>query len=269
MIGIFDSGFGGLTIFKSIEKALPQYDYVYLGDNARTPYGNRSQEVIYEYAKQAVDFLFNQGCDLIILACNTTSAEALQKLQQHYLPKNYPDKNVLGVIRPLVEEAAITTKNNTVAVMGTRSTVESKSYIKELKKQDSKLKVIQQACPLLVPLIEENWEKRPETKMILKKYIRPLKNLQPDTVILGCTHYGWLQKDIQNYFGKRIKVLDSSKIVSDKLVIYLNKHTQFAQISKVKPPKRIFFTTESRAKFEASAQKYLGCKIKAEKIELN
>ena len=269
MIGIFDSGFGGLTIYKGIEKALPQYDYIYLGDNARTPYGNRSQEVIYEYARQAVDFLFNQGCDLIILACNTTSAEALQKLQQDYLPKKYPEKNILGVIHPLVEEAAITTKKKKVAVMGTHSTVESKSYIRELQKQDGKLKVVQQACPLLVPLIEENWEKRPETKMILKKYIRPLKNLQPDTVILGCTHYGWLQKDIQNYFGKRTKVLDSSKIVSDKLIIYLNKHPQYAQISKVKPPKRIFFTTESSTKFEVAAQKYLGYKIKAKKIELS
>lgn len=268
MIGIFDSGFGGLTIYKSIEKALPQYDYVYLGDNARAPYGNRSQEVIYEYAQQAVDFLFNQGCDLVILACNTTSAEALQKLQKEYLPKKYPNKNVLGVIRPLVEEAAIATKKKIVAVMGTRSTVESKSYIKELQKQDSKIKVVQQACPLLVPLIEENWEKRPETKMILKKYIRPLKNYQPDTVILGCTHYGWLQKDIQNYFGKRIKVLDSGKIVSDKLVIYLQKHPQFAQNAMVMPPKRIFFTTESNTRFEASAQKYIGRKIQAKTIEL-
>ncbi|MFA6525165.1 MAG: glutamate racemase [Patescibacteria group bacterium] len=269
MIGIFDSGFGGLTIYKNIEEALPQYDYVYLGDNARAPYGNRSQEVIYEYARQAVDFLFDQGCDLIILACNTTSAEALPKLQREYLPKKYPDKNILGVIRPLAEAAAIITKKKTVAVMGTRSTVESKSYVRELHNKDSKIKVVQQACPLLVPLIEENWEKRPETKMILKKYIRPLKNHQPDTVILGCTHYGWLQKDIQNYFGRRTKVLNSGKIVADKLAIYLQKHPQFAHESTTKPPKRNFFTTESNVRFESSARKYLGRNIQAKTIELN
>ncbi|MFA6391995.1 MAG: glutamate racemase [Patescibacteria group bacterium] len=268
MIGIFDSGFGGLTIYKNIEGTLPQYDYIYLGDNARTPYGNRSQEVIYQYAREAVDFLFAQGCDLIILACNTTSAEALPKLQQEYLPKKYPDKNVLGVIRPLAEEAAITTKKKMVAVMGTRSTVESKSYVRELQNEDRKIKVVQQACPLLVPLIEENWEKRPETKMILKKYIRPLKNYQPDTVILGCTHYGWLQKDIQNYFGKRAKVLDSGKIVAEKLAIYLQKHPQFAKPSQTQPPKRIFYTTENSARFESAAQKYLGRKINAETIGL-
>ncbi|MFA6272152.1 MAG: glutamate racemase [Patescibacteria group bacterium] len=269
MIGVFDSGFGGLTIYKKIEEALPQYDYIYLGDNARAPYGNRSQEVIYEYAQQAVDFLFGQGCDLIILACNTTSAEALPKLQREYLPKKYPNKNILGVIRPLAEEAAIITKKKTVAVMGTRSTVESQSYTREIKSLDKKIKVVQQACPLLVPLIEEGWEKRPETKMILKKYIRPLKNHQPDTVILGCTHYGWLQKDIQNYFGSRVKVLDSGKIVADKLTAYLQKHPQFAKISKAMPAKRIFFTTEKNTRFEASARKYLGRNIQAETIELN
>lgn len=268
MIGIFDSGFGGLTIYKDIEKALPQYDYIYLGDNARAPYGNRSQEVIYEYARQAVDFLFSQGCDLIILACNTTSAEALPKLQKEYLPEKYPNKNVLGVIRPLVEEASIVTKKKVVAVMGTRSTVESKSYIRELQNKDRKIKVYQQACPLLVPLIEENWEKRPETKMILKKYIRPLKNYQPDTVILGCTHYGWLQKEIQNYFGKRTKVLDSGKIIAEKLTAYLQKHPQYA-IQSDKSPKRIFYTTESKSRFESSARKYLGRNIEAKTVELN
>jgi glutamate racemase len=268
MIGVFDSGFGGLTIYKDIEKSLPQYDYIYLGDNARAPYGNRSQEVIYEYARQAVDFLFAQGCDLVILACNTTSAEALPKLQKEYLPKKFPGKNVLGVIRPLVEEAAKATKKKVIAVMGTRSTVESKSYVRELQNQDRKIKAYQQACPLLVPLIEENWEKCPETKMILKKYIRPLKNYQPDTVILGCTHYGWLQKEIQNYFGKRANVLDSGKIVAGKLAIYLQKHPQYAKTSG-NTPARIFYTTESSVRFESSARKYLGRNIKAKTVELS
>ncbi|MFA6253343.1 MAG: glutamate racemase [Patescibacteria group bacterium] len=267
MIGIFDSGLGGLTIFKSIEKKLPQFDYIYLGDNARAPYGNRSQEVIYEYTRQAVDYLFEAGCDLVILACNTASSDALHKLQQSYLPKKYPGKNILGVIRPLAEVASKLTKNKVIAVMGTRGTVESNSYIRELKTQSLKIKVIQQACPLLVPLIEENWEKTPETKMILKKYIRPLKSHFPDTVILGCTHYGWLQKDMQKYFGKNIKVLDSGKIVADKLSEYLNKHPEYAHASKSQA-KRIFLTTDDQKRFAIAAQKYLGRKIKAEKISL-
>jgi glutamate racemase len=160
------------------------------------------------------------------------------------------------------------TKNKVVAVMGTRSTVESKSYIKELQIQVRKIKVVQQACPLLVPLIEENWEKTPETKMILKKYIRPLKSHFPDTVILGCTHYGWLQKDIERYFGKNIKVLDSGKIVADKLAEYLLKHPEYAKQTKSQP-KTIFLTTDDAKRFQESAEKYLGRKIKATRIILN
>lgn len=267
MIGVFDSGFGGLTIFKAIEKKSPQFDYIYLGDNARAPYGNHSQEVIYEYTRQAVDYLFQVGCDLIILACNTASAEALRKLQGEYIPQKYPGKNILGVIRPLAEAASEVTKNKVIAVMGTRSTVESKSYIKELQVQNKKIKVAQQACPLLVSLIEENWEKTPETKMILKKYIRPLKSHFPDTVILGCTHYGWLQKDIERYFGKNIQVLDSGQIVAEKLAGYLLKHPEYAKKAESKS-KIIFLTTDDHKRFEKSAEKYLGRKIKAKTINL-
>lgn len=267
MIGVFDSGFGGLTIFREIESKLPNYDYIYLGDNARAPYGNHSQEVIYEYTRQAVDFLFAQGCGLIILACNTASAEALRKLQQEYLPKKYPTKNILGVIRPLAEVAATLTKNRVIGVMGTRSTVESKAYIKELQAQNKKIKVVQQACPLLVPLIEENWEQAPETKMILKKYIRPLKHHQPDTIILACTHYGWLQSDIIRYFGKQIKVLDSGQIVADKLVDYLKRHPEYVKVLN-KKGQRLFLTTDHQQKFSLAAEKYLGRKIIARTISL-
>ncbi len=267
MIGVFDSGFGGLTIFKAIEKTLPKHDYIYLGDNARAPYGNHSQSVIYEYTRQAVDYLFAQGCELIILACNTASAEALRKLQQDYIPKKYPGKNILGVIRPLVEEAAILSKNKVIAVLGTRSTVESNSYVRELQTQNKKIRVVQQACPLLVPLIEENWEKAPETRMIIKKYVQPVKSHHPDTVILGCTHYGWVQKDIQRYFGKNIQVLDSGKIVAKKLQEYLVRHPEFVRLDKGKV-QRIFLTTDSHLKFELAAKKYLGREIKAKKISL-
>ena len=263
MIGIFDSGFGGLSIFKEIEKELPNYDYLYLGDNARSPYGNHSQEIIYEYTKQALDYLFNQGCHLIILACHTASAEALSKIQKEYLPQ-HQNKNVLGVIRPLVEEASELTKNKVIAIMATKSTVLSETYLKELKKKDKNIKVRQQACPLLVPLIEENWENKIETKMILKKYIKPLKSYNPDIVILGCTHYGFLRKQIIKYFNKNIKVLNSGKIVARKLKEYLKKHKDLVKESKEK--KRIFLTTDDNIVFAKAAFKFLGREIKVKKI---
>ena len=263
MIGIFDSGFGGLTIFKEIEKKLPNYDYIYLGDNARAPYGNHSQEIIYEYTKQAIDYLFKKGCDLVILACHTSSAEALRKIQKEYL-KKYKNKNVLGVIRPLIEEASELTKNNVIAVMGTKSTILSKTYIKELIEKNKNIKVKQQSCPLLVPLIEENWEKRIETKMILKKYIKYLKSYNPDIVILGCTHYGFLADKIQKYFGKNTRVLDSGKIVARKLKEYLKKHKDLVKKSNKK--KRIFLTTDDSLFFGKAATKFLGRDIKSKII---
>jgi len=265
MIGVFDSGFGGLTIFKEIEKRLSQYDYIYLGDNARTPYGNHSQKVIYEYTKQAIDYLFNQGCSLIILACNTASAEALPKIQQEYLKYYYPGKNVLGVIRPLAEEAIKITKNGNIGVIGTRSTIESASYIKELKEQDKDINVIQKACPLLVPLIEESYENEPETKSILEKYLKTLKESNIDTVILGCTHYGWLQNLIQELLGKDINVMDSGKVVAFKLEEYLKKHKE---IVKEGDGKRIFLTTDSDRKFNKAAKKFLGRDIKSKIINI-
>ena len=174
MIGVFDSGFGGLTILKELLNKLPQYNYIYLGDNARAPYGSKSQDVIYNYTKEAVDFLFSQGCELIIIACNTASAKALRKIQQEYLPNKYPDKKVLGVVIPAVEIAAetINHKNKKVGVIGTRSTIESKVYEKELNKLAKDIEIFSQSCPLLVPLVEEGMLKRVETKMILKKYWR-------------------------------------------------------------------------------------------------
>ena len=176
MIGIFDSGFGGLTVFKEIKKALPEYLYIYLGDNLRAPYGGRSQEAIFEFSKQAVDYLFKQGCQLVILACNSASAEALRKLQQEWLPTNYANRRILGVIRPVVEEAAEISKSGKIGVVGTVATIKSGAYKKELEGQKSELKVFQQACPLLVPLVEEGWLKKPETRMIIKKCLRPLNS---------------------------------------------------------------------------------------------
>jgi glutamate racemase len=289
MIGIFDSGFGGLAIFKEIIKLLPDYNYIYLGDSARLPYGNRSQETIYEFTKEAVDFLFKQGCELIIIACGTASAESLRKIQQEYLPrtnfklinsklvrgkpKNYPQHRVLGIIRPLAEEAVRISRFGRIGVAGTKSTIASGAYRRELEKlktQNSKLKILeifQQACPLLVPLIEEGWIKKPETKMILKKYLRPLKEKKVDTLILGCTHYPLLYQEFSRIMGKRCRVLKSGEIVAKSLQDYLRRHPEIE--SKINQNRqRTFYTTDDPVSFAELGSKFFGEKFEAEKIVL-
>lgn len=267
MIGIFDSGFGGMTVFKAIKKALPHYDYVYLGDSLRAPYGGRSQDMIYKFTEQAVDFLFKSGCGLVILACNTASSEALRLLQQEWLPKHYPAKRILGVIRPVVEAAVKASRFGKIGVIGTKATVESRAYERELKHLNPRLQIVQQAAPLLVPLIEEGWLKQTETRMILKKYLRPLKNSQIDTLILGCTHYPLLMKDIERICGKRIKVLDAPKIVAEKLADYLNRHPEIKnRLSNSGRTK--YLTTNSPAHFDELGGKFLGSQIKSDKVAL-
>ncbi len=226
MIGVFDSGFGGLTILRAFLKKMPEYDYVYFGDNARTPYGNKSQEVIYQYTRQAVEFLFEKGCVLIILACNTASTKALRRIQQQLLPVKYPDRRVLGVVIPLAEAGVESSRYGRIGVIGTRATIESGVYGEELKKLDPSLKIYGQACPLLVPLVEEGWVGKPETTMILKKYLRRLKRKKIDSLILGCTHYPFLQKDIERIMGRNCRVLDGPVIVSEKLRDYLDRHPE-------------------------------------------
>ncbi|MBU1131016.1 glutamate racemase [Patescibacteria group bacterium] len=277
MIGIFDSGFGGLTVFKEIKRALPDYSYIYLGDNLRAPYGGRSQEAVYQFTEKAVDFLFKQGCRLVIIACNTASAEALRKLQQEWLPKNYPDCRILGVIRPVVEEAAKISRFGRIGVVGTKSTIDSKAYIRELKTENSKLQIFQNSCPLLVPLVEEGMIKKPETRMTIKKCLRSLKEREIDTLILGCTHYPLLMKEFERIIGKRVKVLDAPKVVAEKLVDYLNRHPEIeSKIEKNKTHLRQdhggqavrYLTTDSSEKFETLGSKFIGSKIKGEKVEL-
>ncbi|MBU0722385.1 glutamate racemase [Patescibacteria group bacterium] len=259
-IGVFDSGFGGLTMFKEFLKVLPDYDYIYLGDNARAPYGNKSDEVIYNYTKQAIDFLFKQDCELIIIACHTASAKALRKIQQEYLLKNYSDKKVLGVVVPIVEEAIKLSRYHKLGIIGTKATINSDAYKKELEKLRSDLKIFQQACPLLVPLVEEGWVKKPETKMILKKYLLPLKVKQIDTLILGCTHYLFLIKDIIRIMGKNVKIINPAIAVAEKLAIYLDKHKDLEKkLSKNK--KIIFYTTDDVIKFKELGQRFLGKSI--------
>lgn len=269
MIGIFDSGLGGLIAFKEIKKLLPDYSYIYLGDTARSPYGNRSQKAVYEFTEKAVDFLFKKGCKLIIIACNTASSEALRKLQQEYLPQlKDKSKNVLGVVRPLVEEAVEISKTKRIGIVGTKATIFSNVYEKELKKIDPKSKVFQQACSLLVPLIEEAWHKRPETKKILKKYLWHLKNKNIDTLILGCTHYPILLKEFQKIMGHRVQVLDSSKIIAEKLKDYLFCHPEINKVLEQKK-KREYLVTDLNQNFEKMAKKILDKKIEFKKVDID
>jgi glutamate racemase len=268
MIGVFDSGFGGLTVLKEFLRVLPDYDYLYLGDNARAPYGNKSDEVIYEYAKQAVDFLFKEGCELVIIACHTASSKALRKIQQEYLPKAYPDKRVLGVVVPTVEEAIKLSRYHKLGVIGTTATISSGVYKKELEKLRNDLKIYEQTCPLLAPLIEEGWTERPETRMILKKYLHPLKIKEIDTLILGCTHYPLLIKDIARIMAKNVKVINPAEAAAEKLVIYLNKHKDLEN-KLGKNGKLIFYTTDNPAKFRELGRRFLGKEIgEVKKIEL-
>lgn len=262
IIGVFDSGLGGLSVLKHFLKKLPQYDYVYLGDTARVPYGNHSQETIYQYTKEAVDFLFSQNCQLIVLACNTSSSQALRRLQQEYLPKKYPNRRILGVIVPLAEEAS---KKNKIGVIGTRATISSRAYEQEIKKINPQAEIISQSAPLLVPIIEEANVSRAVSNKVLKKYLRPLKQANIKNLILGCTHYPFLIKDIKRIMGKNCQVADPGLIVADKLADYLNRHPEFAKNPKEKG-ERIFYLTDQSDSFISLGSKFLGEKIDNWKI---
>lgn len=257
-IGVFDSGLGGLTVLKHFLKQLPKYNYIYLGDNARLPYGEKSPETIYEYTREAVDFLFTHGCQLIILACNTASAQALRRLQQEYLPNKYPNRRILGVIRPLAEK--FSSLKEGVGIIGTKATTNSGAYPKEIKDLNPEAIVWQQSTPLLVPLIEEGWMKKRETKMILKKYLRPLKNKQIKALILGCTHYPFLLQEIRNIMGKRVLVPDPGEVVATSLAAYLKKHPEI-EIALQKKSKCLYYTTDDPASFKRVGEKFVGQKI--------
>lgn len=255
-IGVFDSGLGGLSVLKNFLKELPDYNYIYLGDNARVPYGEKSPEKIYEYTCQAVDFLFKKGCNLIIIACNTASAQALPKIQQEWLPKNYPDRKVLGVIRPLAEEVAKKGFKN-IGVIGTKATIKAKAYSQEIEKINKIIKVNEASAPLLVPLIEDGWAKKPETKMILKKYLRPLKAAKINMLILACTHYPFLIKDISRICGKRILVPNPGEIIALSLKNYLKNHPEL-ELSENKNPSREFYASDKQDIFMSLGKKFLG-----------
>jgi len=224
-IGVFDSGLGGLTVLKAFLKELPQYRYIYYGDNARVPYGNRSPEIIYRFTKEAVDFLVKKNCRLIIIACNTSTATSLRKIQQEYIPCCYPNIKVLGVIKPVVEEIK-TIKHSRIGVIGTKATVKSKAFVREIKKVLPGSTVFQQACPLLVPYIEDSMRNKKILHLLLEEYLRPLVKKNIDSLILACTHYEIIEKEISDIVGKKIKVISEGKVAAKKLKDYLFRHPE-------------------------------------------
>ena len=269
MIGVFDSGYGGLTILQAIRNVLPEYDYLYLGDNARAPYGTRSFQVIYEYTLQAVRYLESQGCSLIILACNTASAKALRTIQQHDID---PDKlRVLGVIRPTAEVAPLRTRTGHIGVLATPGTVSSESYVMELQHQNPDIVVTQQACPLWVPLIEAGEHIDRGADYFVEKYLSQLLARDPkiDTIILGCTHYPLLLPKIEDFLsGMGIQVMPQGEIVAHSLQDYLARHTDIAQRVGIGRQGRVtYLTTESADKFMDSASLFLSEPITAHHID--
>lgn len=270
-IGVFDSGYGGLTILKEFLNGLPSYDFVYLGDNARAPYGSRSFEVVYEYTLQAVKKLFEMGCPLVILACNTASAKALRNIQQNDLPHIDPDRRVLGVIRPAVESIGEYTRNGHVGILGTVGTVLSNSYPIELEKWagGKVVKTTQEACPIWVPLVENNETDSPGTDYFVSKNISNLLAADPeiDSIILGCTHYPLLLPVIRKFVPENVHILEQGKLVMAKLVEYLERHPEMDQRCS-KSGIVNYFTTENEEVFEKNATTFLGQKIRSKKIVL-
>lgn len=288
-IGVFDSGYGGLTILDAIRKELPQYDYLYLGDNARAPYGTHSFDVIYRYTLQAVKYLFEHDCTLVILACNTASAKALRTIQQHDLPlinKSRAQKvNVLGVIRPTVEAVPTITKTGHVGILATPATVSSESYVLELEKIAPDLTIVQHACPLWVPLIEAGEHNEPGAKYFIGKYLREIlaKDPQIDTLVLGCTHYPLMKAKIDNWLEFRHELdesefpqpTDSPKVTTiaqgeleaKSLADYLSRHPEYREQLSTNGT-CTYLTTENADRFAQSASTFLAEHISAEHIDL-
>lgn len=268
-IGIFDSGYGGLTVFKSIKEKLPVYDYIYLGDNARAPYGNRSFETVYEYTLECVEWFFKMGCPLVILACNTASAKALRRIQQHDLPKWGNDKRVLGVIRPTAEAAGKFTKTKVVGVLGTKGTIESGSYPIEIHKFHPEIRVVQQACPMWVHLIENNEHNTPEADFFIRKHLKSLmeQSDEIDTILLACTHYPIIQDQIRKYIPQHIRLVSQGGIVASSLEDYLQRHPQMEQMLSKTGSLR-FFTTDDPADFNEHASIFFGEEVVSSHLDL-
>jgi glutamate racemase len=268
-IGVFDSGYGGLTILKELVSKLPQYDYLYLGDNARAPYGTRSFDTVYEYTLQCVNALFDKGCELVILACNTASAKALRTIQQKDLPKIDANKRVLGVIRPTTEVIGNYTKTNEIGIFATSGTVTSQSYVIEIEKFFPNVKVFQEACPMWVPLIENNELESEGANFFVQKHINQLLNQSKniDTIILGCTHYPLLKRVIQKFLPNNIQLLTQGSIVADGLKDYLIRHPEMEN-RITKNNLREFYTTDSTEQFDKHATLFFGQQIQSKHLSI-
>ncbi|MBT9907904.1 glutamate racemase [Bacteroides fragilis] len=268
-IGVFDSGYGGLTILSKIREALPEYDYIYLGDNARTPYGTRSFEIVYEFTLQAVNKLFEMGCHLVILACNTASAKALRTIQMNDLPNIDPDRRVLGVIRPTAECIGSMTQTRHVGILATAGTIKSESYPLEVHKLFEDIKVSGEACPMWVPLVENNEANGEGADFFIRKYIDNLlaKDRQIDTLVLGCTHYPILLPKIQKFIPQRVKVVAQGEYVATSLKDYLHRHPEM-DMKCTREGKCRFYTTEAEDKFIESASMFLNENITVQRITL-
>jgi glutamate racemase len=269
-IGVFDSGYGGLTVLREIRKKLPQYDYIYLGDNARAPYGSRSFDVIHRYTLQAVQWFFDQGCALVILACNTASAKALRTIQQKDLPNIAPDKRVLGVIRPVTEAVGYYSTTKHIGILGTEGTVNSGSYPIEIEKFFPELKVVQEACPMWVPLIENFEFNSNGADYFVKKHIKHILTVDKkiDTLVLACTHYPVMMNKISHYAPQRVRIISQGEIVADSLSQYLQRHPEReALCSKNKSLK--FYTTDRTQTFDRMAQFLFDEPVNASQVTLS
>lgn len=268
-IGVFDSGYGGLTILHGIRQLLPRYDYLYLGDNARAPYGSRSFDVVYEFTRQAVAKLFEMGCHLVILGCNTASAKALRTIQQEDLPVWDAERRVLGVIRPTAEVIGTLTKSRHVGLLATEGTVRSESYKLEIRKLYPDIKVTGVPCPLWVPIVENNEADSPGADYFVQKSINQLMILdtQIDTIILGCTHYPLLMPKILKYVGKGVRIVPQGEYVAKSLKDYLHRHETIEKKCTKEGTCR-YFTTENPEKFKESAQIFLHKQVNVAHIDL-
>lgn len=268
-IGVFDSGYGGLTILKEIVKKLPAYDYLYMGDNARAPYGPRSFETVYQYTLECVQWFFSQGCELVILACNTASAKALRSIQQKDLPHIDPAKRVLGVIRPTTEVIGRYTKSGHVGILGTAGTVQSESYPIEIQKFFPGVRVYQEACPMWVPLIENNEHNKPGADYFVKQHLDRImaKSGEIDTLLLGCTHYPLLAGKIRDFLPAHVTVVSQGEIVAESLSAYLENHPEIANRCS-RNGERIFYTTDSAVDFNNHAGVFFGGNVNAVHLDL-
>jgi len=268
-IGVFDSGYGGLTVLREFVDRLPQYDYLYLGDNARAPYGTRSFDTVYRYTLQCVKWLLQQNCPLIILACNTASAKALRSIQQNDLHGLDPNARVLGVIRPTTEIIGKHTQTNSIGVLATNGTVQSQSYLIEIEKFFPDVKIDQEACPMWVPLVENNEHQSEGADYFIEKHINNIlsRNKDIDTLLLACTHYPLLKEKIEKHLPKNVKLVSQGEIVADSLKDYLRRHPEIeSKISK--DGKRVFYTTDSTEDFNSKATIFFGDAVDAKHLDL-